>query len=261
MSGPAVALRIEGEALWATINRPHARNAIDLQVIAGLEAALEAAAEAKAKVLVLRGSEGTFCAGADLGAIQALTDDPHGMRSFLERLGTALERLEDAPWVNLAVVEGYAVAGGCELLLACDIVLASADAKIGDRHVEYGLVPGGGSSVRLPRTIPASLARYLLLTGELISGTQAAEWGLATLAVPPEDLEQELRRVIDRLCSRGRATLRTVKAMLDEQHGTATTRALQRERDLFLEHLAAAPDAHIGLQAFRERVTPSFDAG
>lgn len=255
--GPAVSLQVDGDVLRASIDRPHTRNAIDLDVLAGLERMLDMAQQEGVKVLVLRGAGGTFCSGANLSALPDLIDDSSKMRAFVEHLGSVLTRLERAPWVNLAVIEGYAVAGGCELLLACDIVLASTEARIGDRHVEYGLVPGAGGSVRLPQTVSPLFARYLLFTGELVSGAQAAESGLATLAVPPERLEQELDRVLARLCSRGLETLRTVKAMLADEHGAEVESRLRRELDLFLRHISG-PDAQAGLTAFRTRATPRF---
>jgi enoyl-CoA hydratase/carnithine racemase len=247
--GPLL-LSVEGDLLRATIDRPHTRNAIDLDVIAGLETLLDTAREAGVKAVVLRGAGGTFCSGADLRALRALIDDPPALRSFMARLGAVLEELERAPWVNVAVVEGYAVAGGCELLLACDIVVASTEARIGDRHVEHDLVPAAGGSVRLPRAVPALFARYLLLTGEMISGTEAAEQGLATLAVAPEGLDEEVERILARLCSRGRATLATIKTMLADGRAADLGPQLRRELDLFLAHVATDPGVRIGLDAF-----------
>lgn len=255
---PAVALRVDGDVLWATIDRPQTRNAIDLDVLAGLEAMLDTAEQADVKALVLRGAGGTFCSGANLLAIQDRVEDPAQMRAFVERLGSVLTRLELASCVSVAAVEGYAVAGGCELLLACDIVLVSAEARIGDRHVEYGLVPGAGGSVRLPRTVNPMYARYLLLTGELISGTQAAEQGLVSLAVAPESLDRELDRVLTRLRGRGNETLRTAKAMIAAERSAGIQPALRRELDLFSQHLCG-PDAKAGLAAFRDHAKPQFD--
>jgi enoyl-CoA hydratase/carnithine racemase len=254
---PAVRLRRQDKALWALIDRPGTRNAIDLDVIAGLEEMLAAARDAKAKVLVLRGAGGSFCSGADLNRLAQTIEDPAATRSVMSRLGGVLEQLEDAPWVTLAVVEGYAVAGGCELLLACDVVLASADARIGDRHVEYGLVPAAGASVRLPRAVGPAFARYLMLTGETVSGAEAAQRGLVSLAVPPERLDAELERVLSRLLSRGAGSLATIKRMLAEDRAERGRR-LHRELDLFLEHLAASPDARVGLDAFCKGTTPTF---
>jgi enoyl-CoA hydratase len=194
-------------------------------------------------------------------ALRSLAEDPPALGSFMARLGALLDGLERAPYVNVAVVEGHAVAGGCELLLASDIVVAASDARIGDGHVEYGLAPAAGASVRLPRSVAPSLARYLLLTGELLSGADAAQQGLATISVEPDALEDEVDRIVARLRSRGRDTLKTVKAMLAEGHRAETAALLQRELDLFLEHITSSPDARLGLDAFHAGETASFDAG
>jgi enoyl-CoA hydratase/carnithine racemase len=143
--GP-VRLTLDGDVLWVLLDRPEARNAINTDVVDGLEQMLATARDHQVKAVVVRGAGGTFCSGADLHELRSLVDDPDALRSFLARLGDAFEELERAPWVTVAVVEGYAVAGGCELLLVCDIVLTSSVAEIGDRHVEYGLVPAAGSS-------------------------------------------------------------------------------------------------------------------
>lgn len=259
-TGPAVRLVVEGDVLRATIDRPSTRNAIDSNVLAGLEEMVEVARDEAVKVVVLRGGDGTFCSGADLNLLRSWRGDTVALRSFMSRLGRVLEELERAPWVNLAVIEGYAVAGGCELLLACDIVVSSTEARIGDRHAEYGLVPAAGGSVRLPRAIPPLLARYLLLTGEMISGTEAVEMGLATLAVAPAKLDQEVDRIVERLRTRGYATLATVKAMLADDRAAEMSPRLSRELDLFVSHFESAADPRIGLDAFRDGVKPAFAA-
>src|SRR5687767_13750953 len=129
-----VTVAVDGPVVRATINRPRARNAINLAVVDGLEAALDTAESSGAKVVVLRGSGGTFCAGADLKLVQALVGDTEQMAAYVGRLANITERLESGPFVSLAVVDGFALAGGCELLLACDLALASDEARIGDRH-------------------------------------------------------------------------------------------------------------------------------
>lgn len=251
-AGAAVRVRVQDEVLWALIDRPRTRNAIDLDVLAGLEAMVAAAEQARVKVLVVRGAEGTFCSGADLRWLRDSIEDRDAMRSFMARLGEVHQRLEQAPWVSLAVVEGYALAGGCELLLACDVVLASAEARIGDHHVEYGLVPAAGGSVRLPLAVGPVFARYLMLTGETISGAEAARRGLVSLAVAPESLEHELDRLLKRLLSRGAGSLATMKTMLAEGRAEMAPR-LRKELDLFLAHLRDAPDARAGMDAFQAR--------
>jgi enoyl-CoA hydratase/carnithine racemase len=254
----AVQLRRDREVLWASINRPGARNAIDVAVIEGFERMVAVAEECEAKLLVIRGAEGTFCAGADLLEVERLLSEPDRLREFMVRLGAIFDRLESAPWVNLAVVEGFALAGGCELLLACDVVLAAESASIGDRHAEYGLAPAGGSSVRLTEALPRARARHLLLSGEMISGREAALAGLVSVAVPDELLEAELGELVATLRTRGRSSLATIKAMLEPADEAARRARLDREIDLFLEH-AASGEMQAGLRAFRERSPSNFD--
>jgi enoyl-CoA hydratase/carnithine racemase len=154
-----VVLVEDGPVLRATIDRPQARNAISPSVTEGLEAAVRRARESGAKVLVLRGSGGNFCAGADLAFVLPTIDQPNAMDAdgpfgeFIQRLNDVLLEIEAAPFVSVAVVEGFALAGGCELLLACDVVVADEAARIGDRHLELGLLPGGGGSVRLHKAL------------------------------------------------------------------------------------------------------------
>lgn len=258
MSAP-VHLRLDGDVLWALLDRPDTRNAINLSVIAGLETMLATAEEHQVKVVVIRGEGGTFCSGADLHELRGLADDPVALESFMLRFGAVLDELEQAQWATVTVIEGHAVAGGCELLLASDISIAAANARIGDGHVNYGLVPAAGGSVRLPRAVAPSLARYLLLTGDTLSGAESARNGLVTMAVEPEALDERVAHVVALVRSRGRATVKTVKTMLSQEPCTEKGLLLRHEVDLFLEHMGHAPDARRGLQAFHDRVTASFD--
>jgi enoyl-CoA hydratase/carnithine racemase len=252
-----VCVRAEGHVVHVLIDRPGAKNAIDDDVVDGLAAALDLADERQAKVLVVRGAGGTFCAGADLVMLADARQDPARVEKFMERLGVVLDRIEHAPFASVAVVEGYAVAGGCELLLACDVVVATTTARIGDRHVEYGLVPAAGGSVRLARQLSRARANYLLLSGELLSGDDAARWGLVTTAVPAERIETVVSGIVSRLAGRSGAALATVKQMLRDADRLPRPEALDRERALFLTHLAS-PDCGRGLAAFRDRRTPTF---
>jgi enoyl-CoA hydratase/carnithine racemase len=248
-----VELRLEGPVLWARIVSPRTKNAIGMSILAGLEEMLAIARDREVKVVTIRGANGTFCSGADLYELRGMLADRDALAAFMRRLGGVFDDLEHGGWATVAVVEGHAVAGGCELLLASDVVITTDDARIGDGHIARGLVPAAGGSVRLPRAIPARLARYLLLTGEAISGKEAADIGLATIAVPPEALELEVHRVVDRLATRGRATLRTMKKMLAVNETLDLRPLLRRELDLFLDHVTHSPDAEQGLEAFLRR--------
>jgi enoyl-CoA hydratase/carnithine racemase len=252
-----VCVRADGHVVSALIDRPGVRNAIDDGVVDGLTAAVDAAEERQARVLVVRGSGGTFCAGADLVMLERIRQDSARVEKFMARLGAVLDRIENASFASVAVVEGHAVAGGCELLLACDIVVATTTARIGDRHVEYGLVPAAGGSVRLARRLPKAQANYLLLSGEMLSGEEAARWGLATVAVPAERIEPAVTEIVSRVAGRSTAALTTVKHMLGNAGRLPESEALGRERALFMAHLAS-PDCVRGLTAFRDRRAPLF---
>jgi len=245
----------DGPVLRATIDRPEARNAISPSVVDGLEAAVRRARQANARVLVLRGAGGTFCAGADLGFVLSTIDQPGGLEdgpfaSVIRRLNDVLLEIESAPFASVAVVEGFALAGGCELLLACDVVVADEAARIGDRHLELGLLPGGGGSVRLHKALTPARSRWLLLSGEMISGREAAEWGLVTRAVPHDQLDETAEAMITRLSSRSADALAGAKEMIDAVRDIPVPDGIAAERRIFLDHMTKSEDVRAALARF-----------
>jgi enoyl-CoA hydratase/carnithine racemase len=246
----------DGPVVRATIDRPGARNAISPSVVEGLEAAVQRARQSNAKVLVLRGSAGTFCAGADLSFVLSTIDQPGGMDdngpfgSVIRRLNDVLLEIEAAPFASVAIVEGFALAGGCELLLACDVVVADEAARIGDRHLELGLLPGGGGSVRLHRALTPARSRWLLLSGEMITGREAAEWGLVTRAVPRDRLDETAETMIARLASRSADALSGIKEMIDAVRDIPVPDGIVAERRIFLDHMAKSEDVRAALARF-----------
>lgn len=241
-----------GSVVHARLDRPDVRNCIDFGIIEGLEHAVEMA-RAEASLLVIRGSGGHFCAGADLDLVRGLIDDGRGLESYVTRLSKVLDAIESGPFASLAAVEGYAVAGGCEMLLACDIVLASTEARIGDRHLEHALLPGAGGSVRLVRALPRAYARWLLQSGEMISGEQARAWALVALAAAPDEFESELDRVVDRLASRDSVAMTAVREMARCAEDEQSAAAMQRERELFLDHITTSTSVREQLDRFAKR--------
>jgi enoyl-CoA hydratase/carnithine racemase len=156
----------------------------------------------------------------------------------------------------VAVVEGFALAGGCERLLACDVVVAAEDARLGDRHLELGLLPGAGGSVRLHKALTPARSRWLLLSGEMISGREAAEWGLVTRAVPAEQLDEVAESMIARLASRSAAAVAGMKNMIDAVRDIPVPDGIEAERRIFTEHMAKSDDMRAALARFlapRER--------
>ena len=242
----------------AWLDRPEARNALSPAMVEGLQGALDEAHAQRSRLLVLRGSGGTFCAGADLAHVLSLLGDRAGMDAYLDRINAFVDGLEEAPFATLALVEGFALAGGCEILLACDISLAAADARIGDRHLELGLLPGAGGSVRLARALTAARCGYLLLSGEMIDGRQAADWGLVSYAVPSEALDEVAEPLIERLGSRSGDALAGAKQLLRAAREGDFRSALEQERQVFLELFENSPDTSEGLRAFARKRTPRF---
>jgi enoyl-CoA hydratase len=251
-----VVLVEDGPVLRATIDRPEARNAINPAVMEGLEAAVRRARETDARVLVLRGAAGTFCAGADLAFVLSTIDQPGALDgdgqfgSVIRRLNDVLLDLEGAPFASVAVVNGFALAGGCELLMACDVVVADEQARIGDRHLELGLLPGGGGSVRLHKALTPARSRWLLLSGEMISGREAAEWGLVTRAVPSGELDEMAETMIARLASRSAEALAGMKDMIDAVRDIPVPDGIAAEQRVFLNHMSKSEHLRASLARF-----------
>ncbi|HEV8624690.1 MAG TPA: enoyl-CoA hydratase/isomerase family protein [Acidimicrobiia bacterium] len=251
-----VVITEDGHVLRATIDRPEARNAISPSVIEGLEAAVRQARDGGAQVLVLRGTAGTFCAGADLAWVLSAIDQPGALEddgafaAGIRRLNDVLLAIEAAPFASVVVVEGFALAGGCELLLACDVAIAAEDARLGDRHLELGLLPGAGGSVRLHKALTPARSRWLLLSGEMISGREAAEWGLVTRAVPREQLDDLAEAMIARLAARSAAALAGMKDMIGAVRDIPVPEGIDAEQRIFLDHMAKSDDLRAALARF-----------
>lgn len=248
---------ISGDVAVVTIDRPTSRNALSPTVVSGLNAAIDAAIGAGCTVVVVRGRGGTLSAGADLKHLLEVLDDPVAVRAYISAIGATLDRLEAAPFVSVCVVDGYALAGGFEIMLACDLAVASERATLGDRHLEFGLVPGAGGSVRLSRALPQAWARRLLYTGETIDGRQAGEIGLVSHVAAADGLEATLEELLTRLTRHGPDALRLMKRLHARARAADPAQSLVDEREALLAHLGGAT-AREGLAAFAGRRAPDF---
>jgi enoyl-CoA hydratase len=253
-----VRVEVDGVVARVSIDRPTAMNALSPAVLAGLRHAFEVAARTGCSVLVLRGAGGTLSAGADLKYLETILGDEAAVTGYLVEIGAMVDALAAGPFVSVAVVEGYALAGGCEILLGCDLAVVSAEARIGDRHLEYGLLPGAGGSVRLPRALPGALARRLLLTGEMIDGATAFDWGLVSHVAAPAELEQTLEQLLARLSRHSGAALAGQKRLYRASIDTPVAEALAAERATLVDHLRNSAAAAEGLAAFRSGRAPDF---
>lgn len=195
----SVVVTRRGPALWARIDRPSAGNACDSSVMAGLSSWLSS--WDRVRVLVLTGTGRSFCAGADLGEATGLLGDLPALLAFLDRGRQLVRAVRSAPVPTIAAVNGAAFGGGLELLLACDVAVAASSARIGDRHLAVGQVPGWGSSVLLPRTVGPALARRLLVTGETWTAAEALSRGLVSEVVPDDLLEAHVDALAERIAA------------------------------------------------------------
>ncbi len=255
-----VAYEVRGAGAWIRIDRPDAMNALSPSVVAGFEEALDKAdADDEVRAVVVTGTGRAFCAGADLKAIREMSaEEPaESTQAFLRRAGHVFDGLEGFPKPVIAAVNGLALAGGLELVLCCDLVVAAQSAQLGDAHANYGLLPGGGSSVRLPRKIGPTWAKYLLFTGESLPAADLVQLGLVNKVVPDDELIRSVEGLVDTLASKSPLGLRRMKRLvhdgLEQPQGTG----------LRLELLASEAHAHSddmaeGLKAFNEKRPPRF---
>jgi enoyl-CoA hydratase len=259
MAEAGVVQELRGGAIWVTLDRPAALNAITPAVVAGVHAALDRAESDPAiAAVVLTGNGRAFCAGADLKFVRAECDgDEAAVPRFLDSVLGLMERLEKFPRPIIAAINGLALAGGLELVLCCDLVIAARSAKLGDAHANFGLLPGGGGSVRLPRKIGPTRAKYLLYTGEFLPADVLAAWGLVNEVVEDSDLVGAVECLVGKLSQKSSLVLRRMKALVDDGLEQPIDVALRQELIVSEIH-AHSHDMKEGLSAFEQKRRPQF---
>lgn len=252
----AVEVLAKGPQLRVALNRPERRNAINAEVLDGLAAAAARAARPDIRVVVLEGRGPAFCAGADLGpgGDGALPGPSEAMLAQSNRVFSAWESI---PVPVVAAVHGAAFAGGLELLLCCDIVVASDSARFADAHARFGLLPGAGGSYRLPRRVGQSSARLLLYTGEEIDAAEAFRIGLADVLVQDGELADRVGALAETIGSRSPLVLREMKRLAGEAAALPADAGLRSAHEAILQHRSSEDYAE-GLRSFAERREPRF---
>jgi methylglutaconyl-CoA hydratase len=257
MPEPLVIVHRDGFIATVTLNRPEARNALNRALLRQLRAVLaELAATNGIRALVLTGAgERAFCAGADLIERQSLT--PGELTDHTAAINAVADAIADFPVPVIAAVRGYALAGGAELAIACDLRVAGEDAVVGYPEVKVGVFPGAGGVVRLPRLIGLGAARDLLYTGRPVTAHEALRLGLVERVVPPEQVLQAAHHLAAEIAANAPLAIRALKRALAESAGLpepAAHRAVQAWR----EPLDATADYREGLAAFAEKRQPVF---
>jgi enoyl-CoA hydratase/carnithine racemase len=238
----------EGAAALVTITHPPV-NAISRAVaVALLEALTAAEADPACRALVLTGDgDRHFSAGADL------TEFPADVTASVE----VTRRLEASRLPVVAAVNGFALGGGCEFALACDLRICSANARFGQPEIKLGLIPGWGGTQRLPRLVGRGRALEMLLTGDQVDSARALAWGLVTRVVPPADLRQEALVLAGLLAERPPLAVAAIKRAVHRGLDGPLEDGLRREREEF-DRVLGSEDAREGLSAFLEKRPPRW---
>jgi enoyl-CoA hydratase len=248
-----VRLERDGAVARVILDRPAQLNAISAELLHDLDAACAAIEDDGAvRAVTLMGAGRAFCAGADLRVVEELAPDPARWTEFMDLWHRVFDRLERLPPPVVAGVHGLALAGGLELMLVCDLVVADRDARLGDQHANFALVAGGGGSQRLPRLIGARRAKELMLLGGWIGAEQALAWGLVNRVAPAGTVEAATRELAAELAAKSGAASRTVKRLVDRGLDLALPEGLELEKQQVAAHMRT-DDAAAGLRAFRER--------
>ncbi|HXU87521.1 MAG TPA: enoyl-CoA hydratase/isomerase family protein [Methylomirabilota bacterium] len=240
------------------LNRPAQLNAISPALLEDLDRACDAVeADPSVRVVTLTAAGRAFCAGADLKAVQDLSVDPVRWAGFMRLWHRVFNRIEALPVPVVAGVHGLALAGGLELLLVADLVVADAEARIGDQHANFGLVAGGGGSQRLPRIIGPRRAKELMLLGGWLDAAQAQAWGLVNRVVPAGTVAAAVEAMAAELAAKSVSASRTVKALVHRALDADLSSGLEMELRLAGTHMRSR-DAAEGLRAFIDKRAPKF---
>jgi enoyl-CoA hydratase len=241
--------------IW--FNRPHVKNAVNWELLTGLGRLLDRAEDDdEARVVLIRGRGNTFCAGSDLNVLdsQFLGTTVNSVK-IAQTSARTFDRAFNLAKPTIAVVEGFAVAGGFELMISCDFCVAAEDARIGDFHIRRALFGGAGPIYRLPRYIGLRKTKELLFTGKLLSGKECEEWGLANVSAPADQLDQAVADFVAPMLDKSAFTMRITKLAANRGlDGDTETLIALESMTCNVAHQSA--DAKEGVQAFLEKRDP-----
>jgi len=247
----------EGAVAVVTVSRPEALNALNTRTNEELRAVVRELSPADAvRVVVLTGGgDKAFVAGADIAEMQGFTAEE--ARRFSALGQEVMSGIAAAPQPWIAAVNGFALGGGCELALACDIRLASEKAKFGQPEISLGITPGFGGTQRLPRSIGVGWAKYLVLSGRHLRADEALRIGLVQAVYAKDELMPQALKLAEELAAKSPLAMRYCKAAVNAAADTDIVTGQGIERDLFALAFASA-DQSEGMAAFLEKRAPEF---
>jgi enoyl-CoA hydratase len=238
-----------------TMNRPEALNAFNTALMDEMTLALaEAEKDEDVGCIVITGSKKAFAAGADIKEMREKSYMDAYFEDFITRNWEAATRCRKPV---IAAVSGYALGGGCELAMMCDMIIASDTARFGQPEITIGVSPGAGGTQRLPRAVGKALAMYMCLTGQPISAEEALRAGLVAKVVPADELMDEVRKIAEKIASLSRPAVMLTKEMVNAAYETPLSHGIMFERRLF-QSLFATEDQKEGMSAFTEKRAPHF---
>ncbi|QYB04246.1 enoyl-CoA hydratase/isomerase family protein [Rhodococcus sp. USK10] len=257
MNSRTVLVERRGPVGWIRLNRPEVLNALNADLVVELDEALtELELDKDIRVLVITGTGRAFCAGGDLGSFSGgLSDD--AMNTFLRRAAGSLEHIPQVDKPVIAALNGVTAAGGLEIALACDVVVAKRSVRIGDAHVNFGLIPGAGGAVRLARVVGPMRAKYLSFTGKLFPAEQFLEWGVVSEVVDDDVFEDRVQELALEISEKSPLVLAATKRLIDDSLEQSTATALRAERQAMYAHFDS-DDLKEGLTAFAEKRKPNY---
>jgi enoyl-CoA hydratase/carnithine racemase len=244
-----------------TLNRPDELNPLDWDTVRELGQALDAlAAEPSVRVIAITGAGRAFSAGGDMKKYQALQRDTQDFPRFLADVHKTFGRIPRHPKPVVALVNGTAVAGGLELVLFCDFAYMAESARIGDAHLNFGQMGGGGVLTMLPRLVGPARARELIVTGRLLTATEAMSWGLVSRVVADDGLMTAATELTREVLKKSPLALGHAKRTLNAVffNGTDVDAGLRLEREITARYCLTSSDAPEGLRAFAEKRAPRW---
>lgn len=241
------------------MNRPESLNSMNRQMIEEIGRALsDVDNDQTVRVVVITGRGKAFCTGMDLKFVQEELTDLWAQQCFFRYTNKVLiDSVFNLPKPVIAAVNGYALAGGFELMLVCDLAIAAEDALIGDQHINYGLVGPGGSTQRTPRLIGIRKAKELIFTGDWVTGKEAERIGLVNRAVPRDQLEEVSGELAARIARKSPVALRIAKALINRASETTWYTGSELEVMSAIVN-ATSEDFKEGIRAFTEKREPAF---
>mgnify|MGYP001176450305 CR=1 FL=1 len=258
MNNPNVLMEVNDHVAVMTISRPEALNAINQDLLLQMKAVIEnIEADHQIRVLVITGAGRSFVAGGDIAAMSRM--DPFEGRAFVQLGQRILCRIENSRMPVLAAVNGFALGGGCELALACDIRYASDRATFGQPEVNLGITPGFAGSQRLARICGPGVAKDLVLTGRVIDAQQALKIGLVTAVYPADELLPKVMETATLVASRSPVAVQMAKSAINRGYDSTFQTGSQYEVEAFALCMSHA-DSREGMLAFLEKRKPKWSS-